>query len=110
MNDDHLYLEHIHESILKIMDYTQNGREEFMVNEMAQDAVIRNFEIIGEATKQLSDGIVDQNPEIPWSDMARFRDFLIHHYLGVDLKRVWNVVENHLPDLRDSIEKLLKSL
>lgn len=109
MNEDRLYIEHILESINKINGYTRNGRDAFMNDPMAQDAVIRNFEIIGEATKQISDELLDRHPEIPWTDMARFRDFLIHHYLGVDLKRVWNVVENHLPDLKSAIEDLLGS-
>jgi uncharacterized protein with HEPN domain len=50
-----------------------------------------------------------KHPEIPWSDIARFRDFLVHHYMGVNLKRVWDVVETHLPALQKAIEERLKS-
>lgn len=107
MKDDRLYIEHIHESLTRIFEYTERGKEEFLSNKMVQDAVIRNFEIIGEATKQISDEVIEKYPDIPWSDMARFRDFLIHHYLGVDLKRVWNVIENHLPSLKSAIEDML---
>ena len=107
MKDDKLYLSHILEAADKIFNYTKNGQEEFINSPLIQDAVIRNFEIIGEATKQLSEELYEKNPDLPWNDMARFRDILIHHYMGVDLKRIWNVVEFHLPKLRSDIQKLL---
>lgn len=107
MKDDTLYLYDILESADKILNYTKDGQEVFMENPIIQDAVIRNFEIIGEATKQLSNEVFEKNPTIPWSDIARFRDVLIHHYMGVDLKRIWNVIEQHLPKLKSDIEKML---
>ena len=109
MKDDRLYLEHIRDAIAKVHAYTAGGRDEFMRNSLIQDGVIRNFEIIGEASKQLSDGVKAQHPEIPWSDIARFRDFLIHHYMGVNLARVWTVIETHLPALRKAVEERLRS-
>lgn len=108
MKDDRLYLEHIQEAVEKILSYVASGREEFMRNSLVQDGVIRNFEIIGEATKQLSEETCRKQPEIPWSDVARFRDILIHHYMGVNLNRVWKVIEEHLPALRRAIDELLK--
>jgi len=80
-----------------------------MRNTMVQDAIVRNFEVIGEATKQLSEGTRRRRPDVPWDDIARFSDVLIHHYMGVDLKRVWNVIESHLPVLLDAVNKLLKA-
>jgi uncharacterized protein with HEPN domain len=74
---------------------------------MAQDAVIRNFEVIGEATKRLSDAIRNRRPDIPWREIAGFRDVLIHDYMGVNLRRVWLVVEQHLPALRDALDDLI---
>jgi uncharacterized protein with HEPN domain len=109
VKDDRLYLEHIRDAIAKIRAYTAGGRDEFMRNSLIQDGVIRNFEIVGEASKQLSDGVKGKHPEIPWSDVARFRDFLIHHYMGVNPKRVWDVIETHLPALRKAAEERLKS-
>ena len=50
-----------------------------------------------------------KHPEIPWSDVARFRDFLIHHYMGVNPKRIWDVIETHLPALLKAVEERLKS-
>ena len=109
MKEDRLYLEHIRDAIAKIHAYTAGGRDAFMRDSLIQDGVIRNFEIIGEATKQLSDDLKKKHPEIPWPDIARFRDFLIHHYMGVNLKRVWEVIETRLPALRQAVDDLLKS-
>lgn len=109
MKDDRIYLEHIQEAVEKIMAYSAGGRDEFMENSMIQDAVARNFEIVGEATKRLSPETLQKRPDLPWNDIARFRDVLIHHYMGVDLKRVWNVIESHLPALRKAVKEMLES-
>jgi len=74
---------------------------------MIQDAVIRNLEIIGEATKNISSTTRQTAPSIPWQKMAGLRDVLIHDYFGVDLDTVWLVVENRLPDLAKQITLLL---
>ena len=107
MNDDRPYLEHIREALCWIATYTADGREAFMQNKMAQDAVLRNFEIIGEATKRLSDEVKARRPDIPWSDVAGLRDVLIHNYMGVKLNRVWRVIEDELPRLRQAIDEML---
>ena len=109
MKDDHVYLTHIAEAIEKVDAYSAGGRDEFMQNPMAQDAIIRNFEIIGEATKRISETTKQKRPEIIWRDVAGFRDVLIHDYMGVDLNEVWNIIENHLPALRNAVRQLLKS-
>ena len=79
-----------------------------MGNTMMQDAVIRNLEIIGEATKGLSPAFRERYPDIPWSSMAGMRDVLIHGYMGVDLKIVWDVVANRINPILSDIEKLLR--
>ena len=109
MKRDLVYLDHIREAIERIMTYSAAGREEFFRNRMAQDATIRNFEIIGEAVKRLSDVLKDQCPEVPWRRVADFRNVLIHDYMSVDEEEVWNVIEVHLPALRQAVERLLKS-
>jgi uncharacterized protein with HEPN domain len=109
VKEDRLYLERICDAIAKIHAYTAGGRDAFMRDSLIQDGVIRNFEIIGEASKQLSDEVKAKHPDIPWSDIARFRDFLIHHYMGVNLGRVWTVIETHLPALLKAVEERLKS-
>lgn len=107
MNRDRDYLQHILEAIEKIEAYTADGRTAFEQLPMAQDAVIRNFEIIGEATKRLSQEIRQKRPDIRWRAVAGFRDVLIHDYEGVDLNEVWNVVQRELPPLKDAIASLL---
>ncbi|MCK4375460.1 MAG: DUF86 domain-containing protein [Candidatus Brocadiae bacterium] len=109
MRDDRVYLAQVDEAIGKILSYTSGGRDEFMENPMAQDAVVRNFEIIGEATKHLSKVAKSRRPDIPWRDVAGFRDVLNHDYMGVDLEEVWRVIESHLPALRDAVRELLKA-
>ena len=109
MKDDRLYLEHIRDAIAKIHAYTSGGRDVFLRDSLIQDGVIRNFEIIGEASKQLSDDTKRKHPDLPWSEIARFRDFLIHHYMGVNLVRVWTVIETNLPALQKAAEERLKS-
>lgn len=83
MKDDRVYLEHILESAGKIRRFVASGRDAFFADDMAQDAVVRNLEIIGEATKQLSEGLRAEHPDVPWRAMARMRDRLIHAYFGV---------------------------
>jgi uncharacterized protein with HEPN domain len=75
-----------------------------------QDAIIRNFEIIGEATKHLSSEIRRLHQEIKWREMAGFRDVLIHNYMGVDLVEVWNIIEYELPQIKSSLELILIDL
>lgn len=107
--DDKVYLVHIQEAIEKILRYTAGGRDKFMEDTLVQDAVVRNFEIIGEAAKRLSDQVKHQRLEIPWRAVAGFRDVLIHDYMGVDREEVWRIVESRLPELRQAVEQLLQS-
>ncbi len=81
--------------------------EQFLSDTKTQDAVIRNIEIIGEATKQLPESLTERYPEILWSSAARMRDRVIHHYFGVNLDIVWTVVKDDLPSLRDQIQAIL---
>ncbi len=107
MKDDKVFLQNILECIVKIETYTSSGKEEFMSSELIQDAVIRNLEIVGEATKRVSQGLKEQHQQIPWRQMAGLRDVLIHDYMGISLKIVWNVVQNELPQLKIKIIGLL---
>ena len=107
MTDDRVYLTHIQEAIERIEAYTAEGREAFMADPMVQDAVIRNFEIIGEATKRLGRALKQSRQDVPWRNVAGFRDVLIHNYMGVDLVEVWNIIAGYLPELRAVVDELL---
>ncbi len=106
--DDLLLLKDIAECGKNIMKYTSGvNYEDFIANQMMVDAVIRNLEVIGEAANILSDEIKDNNPEVEWKQMTRFRNLLIHFYFGVDHEIVWNVVTNNLDNNLDFIEQII---
>ncbi len=110
MRDDRVYLQSILERIERIEEFTQDGREAFFTELIIQDAVIRNLEIIGEAAKQVSPEMRSTYSTVPWRRISGLRDVLIHGYLGVDLTRVWEVVEHSLPPLRKEIRAMIASL
>ena len=107
IKNDRVYLEHILEAIFKIENFTHKiSRFDFDGNVMIQDAVIRNIEIIGEATKKISKSFRQSHQEIPWSEMAGMRDKLIHDYLDVEIEVVWKTIEVDIPLLKEKISKL----
>ncbi|MDY0384041.1 DUF86 domain-containing protein [Trichlorobacter sp.] len=108
IKNDEVYLAHITDAIIQIELYTQGlDAEGFRQNRLVQDAVIRQFEIIGEASKNVSSALRSQHPEVPWKDLAGFRDKLIHHYFGVDIVSVWLSVTTDLPILKQQIFSLI---
>src|SRR5882724_13030844 len=100
MKGDQLYLRHILDAMARIESYISVGRDVFMATMHWQDAVIRQLEIIGEATKRLSQDIRSHQYEIPWRRIAGLRDVLIHDYMGVDLTAVWEITQQDLPVLK----------
>lgn len=110
MKDDRVYLLHIRDAIQNILNYTEAGRDGFFADRKTQDAVVRNLEIIGEATKHLSQSFKDAHPDISWKPIAGMRDKLIHDYFGINLQLIWDVVEQDLPTLKQKITQLLNFL
>ena len=110
MKDDRIYLLHIRDAIQQILTYTTSGKDSFLGDRKTQDAVIRNLEIIGEATKRLSASLKKANPDIAWKPIAGMRDKLVHDYFGVNLQLVWDVIERDPPGLKVKVLHLLTTL
>lgn len=107
--DDQVYLKHIRDAIIKIENYIEKiDYDNFLKDSLVQDGIIRQLEIIGEATKHLSKETKENCQDIPWKDIVGMRDKLIHNYLGVDLKAVWTTIKNDLPILKKGIDKAIK--
>jgi uncharacterized protein with HEPN domain len=105
---DLVYLNHIRDCITTILEYTKGmSQEDFLNDKKTIDAVIRNFEIIGEATKKLSDPLRHNYPQIEWKKIAGMRDKLIHDYIEVDHWAVWGVVEDILPGFQKQINEII---
>jgi uncharacterized protein with HEPN domain len=105
---DQDYLSDIREAIQRIAAYTAGlNYEQFMQDNKTQDAVVRNLEIIGEATKNLSSRLRKTYPQIPWRDLAGMRDKMIHHYFGINYEIVWTIAKEELPGLVSQIQDIL---
>lgn len=106
MTRDTVYLRHILAAIERIATYVAVGHDRFMAESQWHDAVIRQLEIVGEATKRLSPGLRERYADVPWRRIAGLRDVLIHNYMGVDLEAVWTVTQRELPELRTAVEAI----
>ncbi|MCD4840700.1 MAG: DUF86 domain-containing protein [Methanosarcinales archaeon] len=100
-------MKHILNEIEFLKQHSQNiDIDDLIENEVLKRAFARSFEIISEASKNLSDTLKAENPEIEWKKIAGMRDKLIHAYFGIDWNIVWDVIVNKLPELENSIKTL----
>lgn len=104
-------LKDILHAIHKIEVYTKDMTlHDFKKNELVVDAVIRNFEIIGEASSSIPASIQKNYSNIPWKQMSELRNFLIHEYFGVDISIIWETVNHHLPLLKEQLLEASQTL
>jgi len=106
VKDDALYLIHIRECLARIEQYTVDGRDAFFADTKTQDAVVRNLQTLAESSRRLSAAVKAKRPEVDWRSIAGFRNVAVHDYLGIDLDRIWDIVERDLPILRNAIEAI----
>ncbi len=110
MKDERVYLDELLARIRMIEDFTAPGQADFLASEKTQEAVIRCFEVIGEIVKRLPADWLSAYPEIPWKQLAGFRDFLIHNYDRVNVVIVWRAVKDDIPALKAAIQAMLDNL
>ena len=108
MRDDRAYLAHVRDAIETIGEYLQGvSYEAFTENRMMVDAVVRELEIIGEASNNLSQEFREHHQDIIWRQMKDTRNFLIHEYFGVNLKIVWDTCQKDLPRVKAFVDRML---
>ena len=101
-------IDHMINSISKIFSYTEEkGYEEFLKSELIQDAVIKNFEVIGEAAYHITSELKDKYENIEWTKIQGLRHVLVHDYYMVNPERLWNTKNDHLHDLLIDLEDLI---
>lgn len=110
MKDERIPLRHMLDCMDTVIEYCRDGRDAFLADRRTVDAVVRNFEVLGEAAKRIPEKVRNRAPDIPWRRIAGFRDVLIHQYEVVDPAEIWAVVERDLPDLRKALLDLLENV
>ncbi len=106
-----LLLQDIHEAIQNILNYTKDfSFEDFLDDSKTKDAVVRNFEIIGEASNKLPKDFIATNNAIDWIGMIGFRNILVHDYFGIDYEILWKIKSEQLELLNENIGLLLKQI
>ena len=103
---DRVLLAHMRECLRRIQEYTAAERPRFEASRLVQDAVIRNLQTLAESSQRLSSEIKATELQIPWRELAGFRNVIVHGYLGVDLGAVWLVVEQDLPMLAEAVNRM----
>jgi uncharacterized protein with HEPN domain len=109
--DDLVFILHILDSINAIEDFSRNLlKKTLLSSRLRQSAIVRELEIIGEAVKNISEPTKEKYPEVEWKKIVGTRDKMIHHYFGVDLNIIWDIIKNNLPLLKKQIQKIKDDL
>ncbi len=103
-----IFLNDIQTAMSRIAEYIESyDFEHFRKDYKTVDAVIRNFEIIGEASKKLDEKIKEKYPDVPWKEMYYLRNRVLHEYFGVDYEIIWDVATNYLPENKKQIDLII---
>jgi uncharacterized protein with HEPN domain len=105
--EDRIRIQHMIEAANEALSFTNNiSEKDFSQNRMIILSVIKEIEIIGEAASKISEEIKLKYPDVPWKDIIRMRNRLIHGYFEVNIELVWNTVKNNLPQLLSLLQKI----
>ncbi|PDW02931.1 HepT-like ribonuclease domain-containing protein [Candidatus Viridilinea mediisalina] len=96
------------EAIDRIERYSIQGQHAFAHEELIQNWIVHHLQIIGEAANALPEEIRALRSDVPWRNIIGMRHILVHHYFAIDLDVTWNVIEKHLPDLKDAITSIIE--
>lgn len=110
MRRDRDRLEDILEAIERIQRYVDKGRKAFNGDELVQTWILHHIQIIGEASRSLSEDIRTRHSNVPWAQIIGMRNILVHDYFGIDLEEVWLTAARNIPQLRRKIEEILETL
>src|SRR3989344_9632250 len=109
--NDLAFIEHILDSINAIETFSEKlTKKKLSASRLKQSAIVREIEIIGEAVKNMSENLKKNHKEIPWREITGTRDKMIHHYFGVDLDIVWNIIKVNLPELKAKIVNIKREI
>jgi uncharacterized protein with HEPN domain len=107
--DYFLYLDDMLDSMTRIQEYIGDMEfKEFKKTHIVVDAIVRNFEIIGEASKNIPSAVKKRNPEIPWKKMYGLRNLIAHEYFGIDYEMIWEIAKKNLPQNLIDLEKIIE--
>ena len=105
--DPDLLVEDMLEALRKIERYTAGiDHSTFLQDDKTIDAVVRNLEVLGEASRQVPDAFTARHPEVPWRKITGLRNRIVHDYFGLDLEIIWQIIWQDLPPLKAQLEKL----
>jgi uncharacterized protein with HEPN domain len=111
MKDDSVYLRHILDAIEQIESYLDGiSVDQFQKTKLIQDGVLRQLEIMGEASRNLSDDIRQDHPEVPWRQIVGLRNRVIHAYFSVNTEIIWEITQDDLPSIKENVTSILESL
>ena len=111
MKDDQAFLHHIRDALREVRDFVEGtDYGGFLEDRMMQNAVVRSFEVVGEAAQRVSPEFCEAHADVPWRLMGDFRNKLIHDYFALDLEIIWKTATEDAPMLLDQIEGLVEDV